>query len=134
MFQELLNVGTTVANLITRGQPGPAGPGDAEAARSLVERCRQMLRIMVDAQRLFDEVRPRVVLEGEHEFGDAVVELRDLIAELEGVVAGVAPALPASEQQRARFHEEFRKLAEAHPPPQSWFDEDFKALAGPGGT
>ena len=77
------------------------------------------------------EVRPRVVLEGEDEFHDAVVDLRDLIAELEGVVAGVAPPAPASEEERARFHEQFWKLAEAHPPPQSWFDEDFKALAGP---
>ena len=88
---------------------------------------------MASVQRLCDISIPvGVELRDRNEFDDAVVELRLLTADLQGDAAGFTPPPPPSDAERERMREEFSRLAQIHPPPQSWFEEDHMKLVGPG--
>ena len=86
-----------------------------------------MVQVLDQSQRL---KAAGFALPHEEEFRDAVVELRETIAFLTGAAAGLPVPPDASVEERARYVEKFRRLAELYPPPRSWFEEDFSALRG----
>jgi len=109
-------------------------PDPAKAAIA-ADQCRLLMGLMVQVKDQSQRLKAAgLELRHEDEFQEAVVELREAIAFLTGAAAGVPPPPDASEQERAQYVDEFRRLVELYPPPQSWFEEDFTALRGPGGS
>lgn len=132
--QDLLRTGIAVARLVVDNarQCRAACQMTPELAANLIEKCRTVLAVMVKGQRRFRVAKGSGhELLGEDEYQEAVLEVRELMTSLRDAVTPAGKPSPAPEAEQVRALEEFKQLASTHPPPQSWFEEDFRGLGGP---
>jgi hypothetical protein len=94
---------------------------------SFIQVCRDLLGALTDAKAMIAEISQRGYdVKGAAEFAEAILEIRELLAELQE--PGTAQASP----QAAVAYDDLAAAAKTHPPPQSWFEEDVRELRGPG--
>jgi hypothetical protein len=131
-LQDLVHAGILLARLIIQRSAEYRAVERPDPVKAAIAADRLLLGMLIQVQDQSHRLKAAgLELRHEDEFQDAVVELRESIAFLTGAAAGIPLPPDASEQERARYVDEFRRLAELYPPPRSWFEEDFTALRGP---
>jgi hypothetical protein len=113
------------------------GPGIAEGAQAVAQyltqdslgALRMLLGAMGSVLRMGAVLREHdFKLEGIDEFNEALRKIRFLVADAtDATNGGNQESLPS----HSRSAESFEELAKKSPPPQSWYEEDFRAARGP---
>jgi hypothetical protein len=119
------NVVQTFKGIIERHRAD--GPFDAGAAQGLIGLCRVMLQAMGELLEMMGDCKARGFdITGTAECGDAVLEIRELLASL------IEPSTPAKHPATSGGSlDAFAAASRELPPKQSWFDEDVRGLRGP---
>jgi hypothetical protein len=126
--RDLAEVGPRLANLIVdivqenRLKP-KAAKDQCDTATDI---CNAMLQSMTEGRRLIvEQIHSGIDPNTLSDFDDAMFRLRELLASLQN-------SENTQVVQMSSTVEEFADVAKKLPPQQSWFEEDFAALRGPG--
>jgi hypothetical protein len=103
------------------------GPFDAGAAQDLIGLCRVMLQAMGELLDMMRDCKARGFdITGTAECGDAMLEIRELLASLVEPSTSTKQIAPSGNSI-----DEFAAASKELPPKQSWFEEDVRGLRGP---
>ena len=104
--------------------------GEPESRREWVSVCRSMLQSLTSLMAVIKKLREHdFEVAGLPEFRRAVTDVRLMMADL--LDADQSTPAPKPETAGAVSVEGFANLAREMPPPQSWYDEDFRGVRGP---